>query len=275
MSSQNKIFQREINKDRFDYVLFLVLTCVLALVTLKGFTFAPEIRNDWNSLGFSYDTSIPLILAVPFDLLYVGVAVWFLIRRKVAFGKKQLIMTTIFIILATFRISSYFLFSESVEFSLSNPFDPNQIIDISYSDYALVDKCIECIAEVIFLFHLYLIAMVFPTLNKDKKDNTHSKVMATKKVNDKEKTVVSTKNNKEKPLKEAGDSKSNDKADDNALQAKPADKDADKPVDKSTVEPVSVNENKADNKKDADTKLEKQAENTNKKLREKNLQEEF
>ena len=177
MSSQNKIFQREINKDRFDYVLFLVLTCVLALVTLKGFTFAPEIRNDWNSLGFSYDTSIPLILAVPFDLLYVGVAVWFLIRRKVAFGKKQLIMTTIFIILATFRISSYFLFPESVEFSLSNPFDPNQIIDISYSDYALVDKCIECIAEVIFLFHLYLIAMVFPTLNKDKKDIVSSVVL--------------------------------------------------------------------------------------------------
>lgn len=177
MSSQNKIFQREINKDRFDYVLFLVLTCVLALVTLKGFTFAPEIRNDWNSLGFSYDTSIPLILAVPFDLLYVGVAVWFLIRRKVAFGKKQLIMTTIFIILAAFRISSYFLFPESVEFSLSNPFDPNQIIDISYSDYALVDKCIECIAEVIFLFHLYLIAMVFPTLNKDKKDIVSSVVL--------------------------------------------------------------------------------------------------
>ncbi len=170
MNSQNRIFQQEIKRERFDYVLFLVLTCILALVCLKGFRLAPDISNDWNSLGFSYDSSIPLILAVPVDILYIIIAIWFLARRKVVFKKKQLFITTIFIILAVYRISSYFLFPESVEFSLANPFDSAQLIDIKFTDYALVDKCIECIAEVIFLFHLYLIAMVFPTLNKDKKD---------------------------------------------------------------------------------------------------------
>ena len=170
MRNQSKIFQLEINKERFDYVLFIILTCALSLVNLKGFTLAPDIEHDWNSLGFSYDTSIPLALAIPIDLFYIGLAIWIFYRRKIKFGKKQLLMTSIFVILACYRISTYFLFPTTVDFIVPNPFETGITYSITYSNYALVDRCIECVAEVLFLFHLYMIAMVFPTLHKDKKE---------------------------------------------------------------------------------------------------------
>lgn len=87
---------------------------------------------------------------------------------------------------------------------------------------------------------------------EDKENNTHSKVMDIKKVNDKQ---VNDNENKplKKPLKETGDSKSNDKADDNILQDEPSDESA-------------VNKNKTDKKKEEGSKLEeKQSENTDKK----------
>lgn len=165
------IQKQAIKRERIDYFLFFIVTCLLALVVMKGFTASTSDSHQWLSFDFSFDTALPPFIAIPSDIGFLVFAIIFMVRRKVRFGKKELLFTALFIVLATYRILTYVYFPETPFYlDVNNPFNNNTLVHLTYNGYpSLLDMVEECIAEVFFLFYLYLVAVFFFSMRKDEK----------------------------------------------------------------------------------------------------------
>ncbi len=154
-------------KDRIDHIIFICLTCALALVCLKGFEFDGERANAWFGIVYSFDRAMPLVVAIPVIILFLGLCVLFIIRRKVQFHRKELIITSIFIVIAVYRILTYLIFpTGEIVFQFLDPYTSSEIT-LTYSDYLTIDKVIECLSEVCFLFYFYVALAFFTDIKND------------------------------------------------------------------------------------------------------------